>query len=162
MKVLKNNYDNVNTKVNIKKIEPYPRIIICEKCGSELEYEKSDLRIGAFGLVYLDCPLCNHDNVLDSHEDEITLTKDNIIFPTHFWHISSENGAIDYCDNENIKKEIHRGINFLRENKERESWMTEYGNLHIDINRFDGDGNYTVFVTNDYYQTDIPFESEDY
>lgn len=162
MKILKNNYNEANTNVNTKRIEPYPRIKTCEECGSELEYEKSDLRIGALGSIYLDCPLCHYDNLLDSHEDELTLTKDNIEFPTHFFHISKKTGAVDCCNNETVKEEICRGIDFLRKNKDEFSWMTEHGNLHVDITRFDGDEEYAVFVSNDYYSTYIPFESEDY
>lgn len=162
MKVLKNNYNEVDTKANIKKIEPYPRKLICEECGSELEYEKSDLRMGALGSIYLDCPLCHCDNMLESHEDEITLTKDNIVFPTHFFHTSAETGAVDCCNNESIKEEIHRGIDFLRKNKERFSWMTEYGNLYVYISRYVDDENYAIMVTNDFYSTYIPFEPEDY
>ena len=162
MKVLKDNYSKMNINDDIKTIQPYPRKLICEVCGSELEYEESDLRIGALGGVYLDCPLCQNDNMIDSHENELTLNADNIEFPTHFFHTSKENGAVDCCNNETIKREIRRGIDFLRKNRQNFSWMTEHGNLHIDITRFDGGEEYTVFVSNDYYSTYIPFEPKDY
>ena len=70
MKVLKNNYFDKELQKGFNQTEPYPRKLICEHCGSELEYEKYDLRIGALGAVYLDCPCCSRDNLIDSHEDE--------------------------------------------------------------------------------------------
>ena len=162
MKILKDNYIKTNNEKNIKMVKPYPRMHICEQCRSELEYEESDLRMGALGCVYLDCPCCGYDNMLEENENTITLTVDNIEFPTHFWHTSKECGAVDCCNNEIVKKEIIRGIDFLRKNKNEFSWMTEYGNLYIYITRYDGDENYAITVSNNYYSTYIPFESEDY
>ena len=40
MKVLRNNYDAVET--NNKEVKSYPSEFVCEKCGSVLEYERSD------------------------------------------------------------------------------------------------------------------------
>ena len=160
MKVLKNNYNHKENAVNDK--HPYPRKISCSCCNSELEYEKSDLRIGAFGCVYLDCPLCGYEIAIDDNENSITLTKDNIEFPTHFWHTCVENGAVDICDNYNVKNNIERGIDYLRKNEDEYYWMSECGNLHVSIYKWDGDRQYEVLVTNDYYSTYIPFESVDY
>lgn len=161
MKVLINNYEPYKT-VEAKKFEDYPRRHICESCKSELEYEKSDLRIGEFGLVILDCPCCGYDNVLDDNENAIILTKDNVVFPNHFYHASEKNRAVNCCTNENIKESINKAINFFRKNKDESVWMTAFGNLHVTVFRYDGDEVYNVIVTNDYYSTEIPFEVEDY
>lgn len=161
MKILKNNYKVEEVKNVIEQL--YPRKIICESCKSELEYEKSDLRIGEYGLLFLDCPCCKHNNVLD--EEGIILTKNNVQFPTHFHHTSVETGAKDTCDNENIKKHIHEAIDYLRRHKDEDwnwTWYTAYGNLYIRVDRFNGDECYYVTVSNDYYTTDIPFELEDF
>ena len=158
MKVLKNNY-NYNENI-FKSEESYPKNILCSDCGSELEYEKSDLRIGAFGCCLLDCPLCGCEIVCD--DIEMILTKDNVEFPTHFWHTSVENGAVDNCDNYNVKTSIERGIDYLRKNKDEYYWMSECGSLHVSIYKWDGDRQYEVLVTNDYYSTYIPFENVDY
>ena len=105
MKVLKNNYQkDIRKEIEIK---PYPRILVCEKCNSELEYEKSDLRMGVLGCMFLDCPLCKHDNMIDDNEENITLTADNVEFPTHFFHTNKES-AVDTCNNEEIKKNIYK------------------------------------------------------
>lgn len=155
MKVLKNNYE-------AKKEESYPRFHVCGDCGSELEYEESDLRIGELGLVFLDCPLCDYENIIEGNENTITLTKDNVEFPTHFFHTSEEDGAVDVCTNEYVKESINKAIEYFRNNKNEFVWISETGNTSITVFRLDGDEDYYVVVTNDYYSTHIPFEEEDY
>ena len=161
MKVLKNNYKNeIDMKIEDK---PYPRKLICESCHSELEYEKIDTRIGALGCVYIDCPLCGYDNMLlDEDEQGIDLTVNNIEFPTHFFHASKETGAVDVCNNKEVKECIHKAVNYFRENKDEYTWYTQYGNLFVQVYRYEGDENYWVLISNNYYDTYIPFESEDY
>ena len=50
----------------------------------------------------------------------------------------------------------------VRKNKEEFAWTTEIGNLYMTVFRYDGDENYYVVVSNNYYGTYIPFESADY
>lgn len=161
MKVLKNNYEPHKEEI-VKEIESYPRKFTCEYCGSELEYDKEDLRIGGLGLVYLDCPLCNYDNMIDGHEDTVILTKDNAEFPTHFNHTSKENGAVDCCNNKEVREYINKAIEYFRKNKNEDTWMAETGNLHIDVYKENEDKDYYVVVANNYYGTYIDFEHEDY
>lgn len=158
MKILKNNYNEIIDTTN----KPYPRELICEKCGSELEYEKSDLRIGALGCVCLDCPCCNHSNIIDGHEDEITLTVNNIEFPTHFYHTSKETGAVDCCNNEKVTEDIRKAVDHFHKNKNEYAWYTYTGNYFLAVFRYDGDREYEVIVSNNYYNTYIPFELKDY
>lgn len=158
MKVLKNNYENEKYVEQVS----YPREMVCEHCGSELEYEESDIKIGAFGCAYVTCPLCNHQTFVDDTEKELTLTKDNVEFPTHFWHTSKETGAVDYCNNEEVKRCIHKAIDYFRKNKNEFYWFAATGNLNIDVTKYSGGESYEVIVTKDYYETSIPFEEEDY
>ena len=162
MKILKNNYNEMVNK-NIKQVKHYPRKLICEECRSELEYEKSDLRIGEFGCLYLDCPCCGRDNIIDD-EDGITLTANNIEFPTHFFHTLAEegNGVVDRCNTDEIRIEIKRAISYFRKNKDEFHWCSWSGNLYVSVNRYSGDNSYDVTVSNDFYSVDIPFEEEDY
>lgn len=161
MKVLKDNYNN--NYVESKNYEkPYPRKHVCEECGSELEYDKSDIVIGAFGCAFLKCPLCGQNSSVYDEDVELTLTRNNIEFPTHFWHTSKETGAVDNCNNEEVKKCIYRAIDYFRNNKNEYHWFTACGNLRVDVSKFDGDENYEVMVTKDYYETYIPFEKTDY
>lgn len=161
MKVLKDNYNEVKT-ISTKTIEPYPRYLICEECGSELEYEESDLKMGFLGCMHLDCPLCGCSNMLDDNENNIDLTANNIEFPAHFWHTSKETGAVDRCNAEEIKTEIKRAIEYFRKNKDEFSWFTSSGNLYVGVCRLDGEEAYDVVISNNFYDTLIPFEEEDY
>lgn len=163
MKVLKNNYKEFQDcveKLQKTIIKPYPRKLVCENCQSELEYEESDLRMGALGCMYLDCPCCGRDNMLEENENTITLTANNVEFPTHFFHTSKENGAVDVSDDE-IKKFIQQAIDYFRKHKDKYAWQTECGNLYMGVYRYDGDEDYEIIVSKDYYSTYIPFESED-
>ena len=165
MKILKDNYVGHVKAVKVKEkkiVKPYPRQMVCEYCKSTLEYEESDLYMGSFGHMHLDCPCCGYDNMLDEHEDNIVLTKDNIQFPTHFHHCCTENGAVDCCNNEEVRKVINKGIEYFRKNKNEYAWSHSSGNLCIHISRWEGDKVYDVMVTNNHYSMDIPFEKVDY
>lgn len=164
MKVLKDNYnESSENKVTIQ-VKPYPRKLICSECRSELEYDESDLKMGFLGCVYVHCPCCGYDNMLEENENTITLTKDNVEFPTHFWHTSASTGAKDCCNDKEIKECIQKAIKYFRENKGEDvyDWYAEYGNLYISVSKYDGDKSYEVTVSNDFYTTSIPFESADY
>lgn len=39
----------------------YPKRIICDHCGAELEYDKDDEFIGLWGIRAVHCPECNED-----------------------------------------------------------------------------------------------------
>lgn len=158
MKVLKNNYNRIK-KDTIEKL--YPKKIICDHCESELEYEKDDVAIGWLGAAFVKCPLCGYDNMLDD-EDGIVLTVDNIEFPTHFHHTSKETGAVDCFNNKEIKKYIRNAIDYFRNNKDNFAYMAGSGNLTVHVYRLEDDEDYHVIVSNDYYETNIPFEKKDY
>lgn len=165
MKVLKNNYNcNTNIKEETKRIvKPYPRKMLCERCGSKLEYDEPDLRMGEYGCVYIDCPLCGYDNMLEDNENSITLTKDNIKFPTHFHHVCEENGAVNCCDNVHIKEYINEAINYFRANKDEYDYGGHItGNLYLHVHRWSGDEVYEINIANNFYSMEIPFEEEDY
>ena len=162
MKKLKDNTPQKASHEEIKRVESYPRKLICERCKSELEYDESDLRIGALGCVYVDCPCCGKANALDGNEHEVVLTKDNIEFPTHFHHTSVAGGAVDICNNTEIRSCIQSAIKYFRENKDEFVWYREGGNLFVVVFRYDGDECYEVKLSNDFYSTFIPFEYEDY
>lgn len=163
MKILVNNYKKEQKPNNVVQAKPYPRNITCEHCGSALEYDKSDLRIGVYGCAYLDCPCCGKDNMIEDDEMCITLTKDNIEFPVHFHNISMETGAVDCCNNEHIKEYIQKAIEYFRNNKDEYDWggwMS--GNLYLHVHRWSGDGIYEINISNNFYNGEISFESVDY
>ena len=161
MEVLKNNYQPYKEE-NLKKNNPYPRELTCEKCGSELKYDESDVKVGALGLAYVTCPCCEFNNMIEDNEKTIDLTKDNVEFPSHFFYTSKENCTSDCCNHEHVNNAIKSAINYFRKNKDEFAWMTEFGNLHVTVFRYDDDIEYYVIVTDNYYSTYIPFEYDDY
>ena len=161
IKVLKDNSKNIEVKEE-KYIEPYPRKLICEGCQSELEYDESDLVMGEYGCMYVDCPICGEHNMLVDNEKSITLTVDNIEFPVHFHHVSVETGAKERCNTEEIRHELRRAITYFRKHKDEYYWYTSHGDLFLIVFRYSGDEEYFVMVTKDFYETYIPFEDEDY
>ena len=160
MKVLRNNYlGNGNNVVTEEKC--YPRKIECEWCGSELEYDESDIRIGYLGLVFIDCPCCGEESVIDGDEHELRLSVDNIEFPTHFHLTSKETGAKE-CKDEYVKECISMAVKFFRENKEEKYWFTQTGDTRVAVARYSGDEVYDITVSKKFYNTEIPFELADY
>lgn len=158
MKVLKDNYNDYNP---YNPIESYPKKFVCEHCNSEIEYDKEDICIGEYGCALIKCPLCSYENYLD--EDGITLTMDNIEFPTHFSHTSTKTGAVDCCNNEKIKEYIRKAINYLRNNKDEDHYGGHItGNLYLHVHKWEGDEDYEITVSNDFYNSYIQFESADY
>lgn len=155
MKVIKNNTNN-------KLVEP-PKVlkIQCEHCGSELEITEEDAYIGAFGCQYIICPCCENEHLV-YQMDGIRLTLDNIEFPTHFQRTSSEHGDAKAVDTDSIKKEIRRGVEYLRQNKDEYDWYVEYGDLLLIVRKFPDDTEYEAVVTKDHYNTYIPFDKEDF
>lgn len=166
MKVLKDNYKGNRVKHIEEYVKPYPRKLICENCESELEYEESDMRMGVYGCMFLDCPLCRYDNMLEDNEKNIKLTVDNIEFPVHYHHTSVETGAKDCCNNEKIRSCLREAIDYFRRHKHDEeepyNWWTQRGNLYINVHRYSEDEEYSVIISNDFYSMEISFEAEDY
>lgn len=164
MKVLVDNYKKNNHVEANKYVNNYPRKMLCECCNSELEYEESDIQIGAFGCATVVCPLCGDTNFIDDSGKELTLTVRNVEFPIHFWHTSKETGAVDVCNNKEVKEAIYRAINYFRNNKNEDEyhWFTATGNLYVDVCKMTGDESYEIMITKDYYSTVIPFEAADY
>ena len=161
IKILKDNSKNIEVKEE-KQIEPYPRKLICEGCQSELEYDESALVMGEYGCMYVDCPICGEHNMLVDNEKSITLTVDNIEFPIHFHHVSEETGAKDVCNTEEIRERLRSAITYFRKNKDEYIWHSWCGNLYVMVHKWSGDEEYKVVVSKDFYNMEIPFESDDY
>ena len=157
MKVIKNNYKNTK---NVQK-DIFPLLIECENCESEFEIEKEDIYVGALGSYHIECPCCGHEIMLDK-PDPLIITKDNLKFPTHFFHTEKSLRNVKEVLPNEIIKEIKRGIEWFRENKDEDNWYTSYGDAFVNVYRYAGDEDYYVLVSKDFYETYIPFEREDY
>ena len=143
----------------IKNNSPYPRKLICEKCGSELEYDESDLEIREYGCAHVQCPACNFYNMLEDNEHSITLTEDNIQFPEHFHHVvyTGNEDVANICNNENVREYIKTAVNFLRYHPEEEyigGHVT--GNMYVLVLKNEEDGEFNITVSKDFYTMEIP------
>ena len=94
--------------------------------------------------------------------DGITLTRDNINYPVHFNRTNKDLRNVVEVQKDEVIKEIQRGIDYFRTNKDESYWYSSHGDLFVIIFRYEGDEEYFVLVTRDFYETDIPFEKEDY
>ena len=83
----------------------FPKRIKCDNCEAELEYDKDDVFIGAWGMKYVHCPGC---------EENIPVSEDRympITWPTTFLHTNKEK-AVEIEDErvsfyvEEIKKKL--------------------------------------------------------
>lgn len=156
MKIIKNNCIE-------KKQENIPKqfTVECDKCGSELEITEEDTYIGWLGAPHITCPCCGEECMVDDL-DGITLTKDNLKFPVHFIRTVKELRHVIEVNSDEIIRDIQKGIEYFRNNKDEYNWYTSHGDLFLIIYRYPGDEEYFVMVTKDYYETYIPFELEDY
>lgn len=162
IKVLQNNFNKeVKDTEEVKKKIKYPIKTSCDQCDSKLEVSEEDIHIGWLGAGFVTCPCCGEESMVDEVEG-ITLTIDNIEFPVHFLHTKFGERHCKDISNEEIENDIRKGIEHFRRNKDVWYWYTMYGDMAMFIHRLEGDKGYSVYVTKDYYETDIPFENADY
>lgn len=63
MKVLKDNFKS-DVKNRIKRdLRTFK--IECDKCGSELEIKKGDTHVGWLGALFVTCPCCGEESMVD-------------------------------------------------------------------------------------------------
>lgn len=155
MRVIKN---NIAPKSPMKIT--FPLSHTCENCGSELEIEENDVKIGFAGMAYIDCPVCNKQSFLYMDELDETVTKDTLEFPKHFYHFGESEDVVRITPEE-IKQRINEAIKFFRENPNNFCWHTSSGDTSITVFNFAGDQQYLITVAKDYYELDLDFEAED-
>lgn len=160
IKVIQNNFNKNNLN---KKVEVKPEVVhtICNHCDSELEVSKEDVHIGWLGAAFVKCPCCGQETMVDELEG-ITLTRDNISYPVHFNRTNKDLRNVIEVQKDEVIKEIQRGIDYFRTNKGESYWYSSHGDLFVIIFRYEGDEEYSILVTRDFYETDIPFEEVDY
>ena len=159
IKVIQNNFNQNNLN---KKEEVKPKVVhtFCEHCDSELEVSEEDTHIGWLGAAFVKCPCCGQETIVNEL-DGITLTRDNIEFPRHFYKTNKSLRDVIEITNEGIVNEIQKGIDYFRKNKDEYCWYTSYGDLFVIVFRYKNNKEYSVLVTKDFYDTDIPFGTED-
>lgn len=160
MKILKDNY-NYSIEKMFKSAEPKLLKIHCDQCGSELEITKEDTYVGWLGALFVTYPCCGEETKVDELEG-ITLTVNNLVFLVHFNRTNKDMKNVVESSTKEIVKEIKRAITYFREHKDEYYWNTSYGDLFVIVFRHEGDEEYSVMVTKDFYETEISFQTEDY
>ena len=151
MKIIENNFTKNIKTLNVK----------CSNCESMLEIKENDAHVGWLGYKFITCPCCGRESIV-YELDGITLNKDNIIFPTHFSRSNKNLPDVTSIPDEEINKDICKGIDYLRKNKNECFYFATYGDLFLILMKEPESKEYYIVVTKDFYETYIPFEEEDY
>lgn len=162
MKILKNKSDNPFPNVECENdFKPFK--FICENCNSEIEIEtEQDIEelngdYYNYGCLYVTCPCCGEITETDEYKDVIY---SNLEYPQNFTRPTRKYEVVHIEDDE-IQKQIKKGIKWLRENSDRDHWYYECGDTFIIIFNMSGDKCYEVYVTNNYNYGTVEFEYED-
>ena len=151
IKIIKNNY---KIQPNEELIKNNKIRIHCSECDSELEITEEDTHIGWMGARFITCPCCGEESMVDEL-DGITLTKDNVEFPTHYYSFSD--GV--HIDDDTVNKWVKECIEEFDPNDEND-WcrFTGSGDTMVFVSKLDEDEEYDVYVCKNYYETFIPFD----
>lgn len=128
---------------NETKEADYPKRIICDHCGAELEYDKDDEFIGQWGIRVVCCPECMGDVFVSDHRIEPPNWK------ATFDHINS--ATAKELKNEEIQEYIDNCYKFLmNEAKPGDSYMTGSGDTMVFGFRYED--TVDLYVTRDFYE----------
>lgn len=126
----------------------------CESCGVRLLFEEKDVKTGAFGASYIECPNCGQIIYLDDEKYDKHITTENILFPQDFWH---SDDAIKVSEDE-INRMIGEVVNSL---KSGESFsFCGYGDTTvIGLNMTDSEENcFEIIVSKKPYECTIDLD----
>ena len=131
-------------KKNEVETSEYPKRIVCEHCGAELEYDRDDEFVGLWGMKCVTCPECNEDCFVSDHRVEPPNWK------TTFDHTNSDSAVA--IDDEEIQEYIDKCYARLTS----DDWtpgdhcLTGSGDTMIFGVKYEDE--IRVFVTRDYYE----------
>ena len=131
-------------KKNEVKTSEYPKRIVCEHCGAELEYDRDDEFVGLWGMKCITCPECNEDCFVSDHRVEPPNWK------TTFDHTNSDSAVA--IDDEEIQEYIDKCYARLTSDewKSGDHYLTGRGDTMIFGVKYEDE--IRVFVTKDYYE----------
>lgn len=129
---------------NEAKEADYPKRIVCDHCGAELEYNEEDEHNGLWGMKCVTCPVCG---------EEIFVSEHRAIQPT--WGVTfnhtDEISAVKLKDEE-IQEMVDKCYERLMspEWKAGEFYITMMGDTLVFGVKFEDEVN--VYVTRDYWE----------
>jgi hypothetical protein len=136
----------------INKIEEEGKLVECQ-CGAELEYLPSDVHVGAFGSMFVTCPVCEEEMLLDE-EDPMVLTVENVEWPKHF--SLPHKSDFDISDKE-IQEWVKQCLKLAESDiiyPNGSFVRMACGNTMVSIQKYEE--SYEVYVTKSYAETSIP------
>jgi glycerophosphoryl diester phosphodiesterase len=92
----------------------------------------------------------------------VTLNINTLKFPDHFHRTNKDLRHVAEVTDSELRASIKQAIDFFRANKDEWSWFTMYGDLFLQVYRFDGDEEYSIVIARDFYEATLPFEAVDY
>lgn len=126
----------------------------CEFCNKEVQVKDDEMIIGYVGMKSYTCPNCSEINETD---DFIDINKDNLIFPTHYYHFK---GGVELSDDK-INMMVRECIEYLEEHKDTDAEQTRTigtGDTLITVTR--NDDEYLIVVSKDRYEVEIPIDNK--
>ena len=131
-------------KKNEVETSEYPKRIVCEHCGAELEYDRDDEFVGLWGMKCITCPECNEDCFVSDHRVEPPNWK------VTFDHTNSDSAVA--IDDEEIQKYIDKCYAKLTSDewKTGDHYLTGSGDTMIFGVKSEDE--IRVFATRDYYE----------
>ena len=120
----------------------------CWECGCELECTEEDMRDGPGGAMYITCPECGDEVLIDSH-DGVALNSNNIQFPKHFWKL----GDAAPVEDERVQEAIRKLLKQMEESDMEDFTYWATGDSMVIV--MDMDDEIQVIVAKDYYECNI-------
>lgn len=130
-------------KDTIEKSE-YPKRIVCDHCGAELEYDADDEFVGRWGMKSITCPECEEEIFVSEHRVEPPCWR------ASFDHINTKNAT--YVEDSRIQDFIDECYKYLMSDKVSSGnfYMTGSGDILVFGVRTED--TIEVYVTRDYYE----------
>ena len=138
MQVIKNNFERTS----------------CQNCRSLLQVEPEDIYVGKHGYKCWRCPCCGEENYTD---ESITLTADNIEYPTHFY-LYGDGAKIS---DEELTKWVRECASHI--DKDCDFWIHSSGDSFVLAYKSDEDlSEVTVVVAKNFGETEVEIPREMY
>lgn len=126
----------------------------CEECRKEITFSKADITHGAYGCVMVKCPKCGKRTYVPCEEEEIFLTKENLIFPDHFYNMP-KNKELNTENETSLVNRLCREVLDELDSHKNIDWAEREVNRYAVIALKDNEET-NLYVCNGYYHTSIP------
>lgn len=120
----------------------------CDECECELECTEEDMHDGPDGAMYITCPECDNEVLIDSH-DGIALNSHNIQFPKHFYKF----GDAAPIEDERVQEAIRNLLKQMEESDVEDYLYWATGDSMVIVMNLDDE--IQVVVAKDYYECSI-------